>query len=436
MARLGELLVATGLVESEKVEQALRAQVVWGGRLGTNLIELGFIDLDGLSRALGRHHDLPAALAHHFDRADSALQLLLPAEIADRHSFVPILRLTDNKIAGAAMDPLGPAALAEIASAMGVGTEELVVAVAAEQRMRYQLERVFGIARSTRYLRSRGPRFPSFPAFDNLPTEPDVEFELPDVGDFAPEEQAVSIDWEEPPAIAAQRASTDELEAMIEEAASTAPPSPPSSSPGSERRRYVPTLADAEADPRPSATPQTLGRIAIRKIAVPTRPPANLIPPATTLAEAARAIRRGGDREQVADLVMDAVERFAPSCYCAVLLIVRGDAATTWRSFCRSSGTPPEIAVPLDEPGVVPTAVNAVQTARAKDNQQSPIDKKLLAALGNPNCELAAIPIAVSATALGVLAVAIDADEPIPNVDTIATAAGAALGRLMRDAAR
>ena len=73
--------------------------------MGTNLIELGYIDLDELSRALGKHHDLPAALARHFQRADLDLQRQLPAQLADRHSFVPILRLADGKVAGAAMDP-------------------------------------------------------------------------------------------------------------------------------------------------------------------------------------------------------------------------------------------------------------------------------------------------------------------------------------------
>ena len=68
MARLGELLTQTRLIEPEKVEQALRAQVVWGGRLGTNLIELGCIELDELSRALGQQHGIPCAQARHFEK--------------------------------------------------------------------------------------------------------------------------------------------------------------------------------------------------------------------------------------------------------------------------------------------------------------------------------------------------------------------------------
>ncbi|HET9990343.1 MAG TPA: hypothetical protein VFQ65_17550, partial [Kofleriaceae bacterium] len=84
MPRLGELLVGAGGLDAEELEQALRAQVAWGGRLGTNLIELGFIDLDELSRVLGKLRGMPAAQARHFEKSDVALQQLLPAELAEK----------------------------------------------------------------------------------------------------------------------------------------------------------------------------------------------------------------------------------------------------------------------------------------------------------------------------------------------------------------
>src|SRR4051812_5490963 len=144
MARLGELLTSTRLIEPDKLEQALRAQVVWGGRLGTNLIELGCIDLDGLSRALGRQHLLPAALARHFDKADPALQARLPAEIAREYSVIPLLQIgTERKIAVAALDPLSAFALVALADAFEVPESHIVVSVAAEMRVRYHLERVY-----------------------------------------------------------------------------------------------------------------------------------------------------------------------------------------------------------------------------------------------------------------------------------------------------
>src|SRR5262249_48674504 len=59
--RLGERLVQDGLVKPEDVDAALQAQVLYGRRLGTNLVELGFLDEDQLGAALARHLDAPLA---------------------------------------------------------------------------------------------------------------------------------------------------------------------------------------------------------------------------------------------------------------------------------------------------------------------------------------------------------------------------------------
>jgi hypothetical protein len=59
MARLGELLLEEKLISREQLEEALETQVVHGGRLGTNLVELGFLKEVDLARVLGRLHNLP-----------------------------------------------------------------------------------------------------------------------------------------------------------------------------------------------------------------------------------------------------------------------------------------------------------------------------------------------------------------------------------------
>src|SRR5688500_9944782 len=157
MARLGELLVAARLLDQEQIERALRAQVLWGGRLGTNLIELGLIDLDGLSRALGRQHGLPVALTRHFERSDRKLQERLGLALAAKWSIVPLLHVGSRKqIAIASLDPLPLDAMTEIGEQLQAKPDDIVVSVAAEMRVRYHLERVYGIKRPTRFLRSKG----------------------------------------------------------------------------------------------------------------------------------------------------------------------------------------------------------------------------------------------------------------------------------------
>src|SRR6185503_18593735 len=179
MPRLGELLVAAGLLTAEQVEQALRAQVMWGGRLGTNLVELHFLELDPLSRALGRQHHLPAVLARHFEKADADLQRMLSADFAERFSCVPVLRMgPERHVVVASIAPLLPRQLAIIGDELAVEVERLVPAIAPELRIRYQLERVYGIRRAARFLRARGKSIPPFPDFHVLPVQPEPEPEV------------------------------------------------------------------------------------------------------------------------------------------------------------------------------------------------------------------------------------------------------------------
>ncbi len=61
MPRLGALLLEEKLIQPAQLEEALETQVIHGGRLGTNLVELGFLKEADLARVLGRQHNLPYA---------------------------------------------------------------------------------------------------------------------------------------------------------------------------------------------------------------------------------------------------------------------------------------------------------------------------------------------------------------------------------------
>ena len=47
--RIGETLVDAGAISPEQLAKALETQVVFGGRLGTNLVELSYMSLDELA---------------------------------------------------------------------------------------------------------------------------------------------------------------------------------------------------------------------------------------------------------------------------------------------------------------------------------------------------------------------------------------------------
>jgi type II secretion system (T2SS) protein E len=451
MARIGELLVAAKHLTHDQVQQALRAQVMWGGRLGTNLVELGYLDLETLSRALGRQHRLPAALSRHFDKADRELQRRLSAETAGRTLCIPLRELgARGQLSIALVAPLPPRELAAIARELEVAPQLVVPAIAAELRIRYHLERVYKIPRSTRYLRTAGKTIPPFPQFDIDEVEdsevdlvlPTDTAELPAVpAPVAPDISAqINEALAETGGPAPAWGEIDDLSADVEEELDedVAIPITVEDEPsGRERRTYVRTIADADAD----SAPQSLGRIAIKRIATSPGVPASTVMPVlqpspATLGETTRAIRRSTDRDTVAELVLAAIDRYLPACEAALLMVVRGEVAIGWRGFSRAGATLPEIAVPLAEAGLVPWVVQRGLTVRLPATELRPIDQLLLVSLGRADGELAVVPMMILGQVMCVIAMVATTGGDLTSAESIAAAAGAAFARLMRNASR
>jgi hypothetical protein len=87
MAKIGEVLIREGHLTPEGLEEALDWQVLYGGRLGTNLLELQLVKEEQLARALGKQ--LGADVAWGELQVDPALVGSIPKHIADRHEIVP-----------------------------------------------------------------------------------------------------------------------------------------------------------------------------------------------------------------------------------------------------------------------------------------------------------------------------------------------------------
>src|SRR5437764_7401417 len=87
MAKIGELLVHGGHLNPEGLEEALDWQVLYGSRLGTNLLELKLVEEEQLARALGKQ--LGAEVAWGELQVDPALVSAVPKHVADRQEIVP-----------------------------------------------------------------------------------------------------------------------------------------------------------------------------------------------------------------------------------------------------------------------------------------------------------------------------------------------------------
>jgi hypothetical protein len=371
----------------------------------------------------------------------------------------------------AALAPLQPSQLSIVADELGVDAARLVPAIAAELRIRYQLERVYRIRRTARFLRARGKSVPPFPAFQIPPVQPEAELDpaaptLPtstremavyrppseDPTDQHPTEprlpqlRADTIETAEPihedddlipievvAPTTSDAADLDDLsqDAVLEDDLAIPGEPPEDEASARERRTYVRTIADAPSSD--SERQALLGRIAIRKVAVGSAP---RVMAGATLGEATRAIRRSTGRDRVADLVIDTLDRFAPACEAAILLVIRGATAIGWKGFQRAGAGLAEIAVPMETGGLVPRAIELNVTLRRPSGELDAIDRLLLASLGRRDGDLIVVPISIADQVMCVIAIATAENAPVACAEPIAAAAGAAFARLMRDASR
>ena len=57
--KIGDMLAKAGIITTSQLDAALKQQVAYGGKLGTNLIELGFVDEESLAFFLGENSVSP-----------------------------------------------------------------------------------------------------------------------------------------------------------------------------------------------------------------------------------------------------------------------------------------------------------------------------------------------------------------------------------------
>jgi len=161
--KLGEMLVRDEHVTSEQIDEALVRQKHEGGRLGTLLAELGFVDLETITTYLGLELSLPVATGAALDRAKRTAVRLLTPEQAASFRCVPLM-ISERQLIVAVDDPFDMHALHEISRITGYRG---IPRVAPEIRIYYYIERYYGVPRPERYRvlgdTPRGERRPAPP---------------------------------------------------------------------------------------------------------------------------------------------------------------------------------------------------------------------------------------------------------------------------------
>src|SRR5688572_28612785 len=114
--KLGTLLLRNAAISLSQLEAALRTQVLYGGRLGTNLVELGFVDVDALTAHLGELFQMPVATPSLLEVVPPDVLSLVPARQAEQLGVIPLgfLQPFPDTLAVAMVDPRDEAALEQI----------------------------------------------------------------------------------------------------------------------------------------------------------------------------------------------------------------------------------------------------------------------------------------------------------------------------------
>src|SRR5438874_683138 len=111
--RLGDLLVADGLLTQEQLQKALGEQKGSTEKLGSILIKLGFINEEQLIGFLSRQYGVPSITLSQLE-IDPGVLRLVPAPIAKKYEIIPVRRM-GNSLAVAMADPTNVFALDDIA---------------------------------------------------------------------------------------------------------------------------------------------------------------------------------------------------------------------------------------------------------------------------------------------------------------------------------
>jgi len=89
--KLGQLLVNNNIIKEEQLDQALELQKKEGGRLGSNLIKLGFLTDETLVEFLSEQYGVPSVSLSHED-VEASITKLVPYDIAYKYQIFPISR--------------------------------------------------------------------------------------------------------------------------------------------------------------------------------------------------------------------------------------------------------------------------------------------------------------------------------------------------------
>jgi type IV pilus assembly protein PilB len=110
--KLGKLLMSSRLINEEQLQKAMLTQKREGGKLGSILVKLGFIEENKLLAFLSQQYGIPSVDLSKLE-IDAAVTKLIPADLVQKHRVIPIKR-TGSTLSVAMVDPTDVFAIDDI----------------------------------------------------------------------------------------------------------------------------------------------------------------------------------------------------------------------------------------------------------------------------------------------------------------------------------
>ncbi|MDD5131774.1 MAG: type IV-A pilus assembly ATPase PilB [bacterium] len=138
--RLGEMLVETGIITSEQLQEALEEQKKSGGRLGQNLMALGYITEDVMAAFVGKQLGISYVSLSEYGEISGDVTKIVPENICRHQTLVPI-SLEENILTIAMADPLNVFTVDDLRVMTGY---EIKVVISSEAEIKSAIEKYYG----------------------------------------------------------------------------------------------------------------------------------------------------------------------------------------------------------------------------------------------------------------------------------------------------
>ncbi len=380
MGGFGQVLVEKGAISAEQLEEALRFQQVYGGRMGTVVVDLGFLAVEELAEYLSDASGAPLPPPEWLEAPDPQALKQVPPPMIRRCQALP-MRVENGELHVVMLDPTDPEKLDFLAMA---SSRRVVPYVLPERKLLYWLEVHCGIDRPPRFLgmvtrprqigltkeevESGTPMLDSRERIDQLAAETetcepvDEGALLPEDGDGVATYQPLSLGTPIEDDATQTRAEPDDEILLLDELVAESPEAweLDEATPGAEQSEGATPEQAAHHD---GATPAS---------AAPTEPTSY------RLARLENELYQSRNRDEVIGLALEIASHF---CASAALFVVRGDTVSLFRASGRPKVDGDALSIPLQTPSLFTAPAQSGHAFRGQPPQGG-VDGRVLDGLG------------------------------------------------------